>query len=412
MPLRKKHVRRIVLALLAAGVLGPLVFLACYAAYTRGGAYGRAIETELASRLRCEATVRGARPTGVATAAADSVELTWTAGEGRLTLRLEDLEAERKSDGWYVAATNGEVSLSGPTPMETLSALNQRLVQVNSTSPLAELSVDLVDIGLDLPPRRLQVWVGAIARAKGEGYDVEFLPEPLGPSRSMGYPPEPDVKTIGCLLLSPRSRNGVFAGLHAQVRTRRPLLHIREHEELADGTIRVATMAGIRELSIDWHWPQAEAQSATFGVGLDLSDMARWTKSLPGGPVTGRAELAVTHVKGRQGAPATEVVLTSGAGTLGDETLWWLTGLPAGLAAAGPISAKTIAFDRLALRCRIVGDRGQFEGPPDADGTIPVLTCRLFGVDVPIVKAGTRTFDAAALWAALKPALAPPAESK
>lgn len=412
MPLRKKHIRRIVVALLAVGVLGPLVILAFYVAHLRSGAYGRALEEELASRLRCEARVAGARPTGVATAAADAVELTWTAGEGRLTLRLEDLEADRKSDGWYVAAANGEVSLSGPTPLETLSALNQRLVQVNGTSPLAELSVGIVNIGLDLPPRRLQVCVAAIARAKGEGYDVEFLPDPFRLSRFWRYPPEPDVRTIGCLLLSPRSRNGVFAGLHAQVRTRGPLLLIREREEIADGSMSVTPMARVRELLIDWHWPQAEAQSETFRVGLDQSDMARWTKSLPGGPITGTAEVAVTYAKGCQGSATMEVSLTSGAGTLSDETLRWLAGLPAGMAAAGPISAKTIAFDRLSLRCRIVGDRGQFEGPRDATGAIPLVTCRLFGVDVPILKAGARTFDAGALWAALKPALAPPAEKK
>ena len=398
--------------MLAVGVLGPLVILAFYVAHLRSGAYGRAIEEELASRLRCEARVVGARPTGVATAAADAVELTWTAGEGRLTLRLEDLEADRKSDGWYVAAANGEVSLSGPTPLETLSALNQRLVQVNGTSPLAELSVGVLHLGLDLPPRNLSICVCAIARTKGEGYEVEFLPDPLGHSRFGRYPPEADVKTIGCLLLSPRSRNGVFAGLHAQVRTRRPLLLIREHEELADGTMRSATMARVRELLIDWHWPQAEAQSETFRVGLDQSDMARWTKSLPGGPITGTAEVAVTYAKGCQGSATMEVSLTSGAGTLSDETLRWLAGLPAGMAAAGPISAKTIAFDRLSLRCRIVGDRGQFEGPRDATGAIPLVTCRLFGVDVPILKASARTFDAGALWTALKPALAPPAEKK
>jgi len=398
--------------MLAVGVLGPLVILAFYVAHLRSGAYGRALEEELASRLRCEARVVGARPTGVATAAADAVELTWTAGEGRLTLRLEDLEADRKSDGWYVAAANGEVSLSGPTPLETLSALNQRLVQVNGTSPLAELSVGVLHLGLDLPPRNLSICVCAIARTKGEGYEVEFLPDPLGHSRFGRYPPEADVKTIGCLLLSPRSRNGVFAGLHAQVRTRRPLLLIREHEELADGTMRSATMARVRELLIDWHWPQAEAQSETFRVGLDQSDMARWTKSLPGGPITGTAEVAVTYAKGCQGSATMEVSLTSGAGTLSDETLRWLAGLPAGMAAAGPISAKTIAFDRLSLRCRIVGDRGQFEGPRDATGAIPLVTCRLFGVDVPILKASARTFDAGALWTALKPALAPPAEKK
>jgi len=410
MPLRKKHVRRIVLALLAAGVLGPLAFLACYAAYMRGGAYGRAIETELASRLRCEATVRGARPTGVATAAADSVDLAWTAGEGRLALHLDGIRAERNSFGWYVTAGDGSLSLTGPAPWDTLAALNQRLVQADGAAQLVAITANRLKVDLDLDTLKVESTARAVGLSNIKTFTLSLFPPDRGATRARAASDEADsLQPVAVLRLNPGSDRGVFDGLHV------------EAKDLPLGVVRRLLRAGsapahgTAELNIAWHWSEAKASAAgttSIRASAHKMDLAEWTRGIPGGPITGTAELAVTHVKGRQGAPTTEVILASGTGTLSDETLRWLMGLPAGLTAAGPISAKTIAFDHLALRCRIVGDRGQFEGPRDADGTIPILTCRLFGVDVPIVKAGTQTFDAAALWAALKPALAPPAESK
>jgi hypothetical protein len=141
-------------------------------------------------------------------------------------------------------------------------------------------------------------------------------------------------------------------------------------------------------------------------------DRADWTKGVPGGPINGAAETSLTYAKGINGSPAADVMLTTGPGTMSDETLRWLAGLPAGIAAAGPITAKTVAFDRLTLRCRIIGDRGQFGGARDPDGTIPILTCRVLGVEVPILKASGQPFDAKALWAALAPALWPPPDNK
>jgi hypothetical protein len=410
MPLRKKHVRRIVLALLAAGVLGPLAFLACYAAYMRGGAYGRAIEAGLASRLRCDATVRGARPTGVATAAADSADLVWTAGEGRLALHLEGIRAERNSFGWYVTAADGSLSLTGPAPWDTLAALNQRLVQADGAAQLVAITANRLRVDLDLDTLKVETTARAVGLSNLGTFTLSLLPPDQGAARARPAMDEADsFRPVAILRLNPTSDRGVFDGLRVEAKDV-PLSTVRRMLKTGSAPAR-----GTADVSIAWHWPEAKANAAratSIRAGAHKMDLAEWTRGIPGGPITGTAELAVTHAKERQGAPATEVVLTSGAGTLSDETLKWLTGPPAGLTAAGPISAKTITFDRLALRCRIVGDRGQFEGPRDADGTIPVLTCRLFGVDVPIVKAGPRTFDAAALWAALKPALAPAPEIK
>ena len=410
MPLRKKHVRRIVLALLAAGVLGPLVFLACYAAYTRGGAYGRAIEMELASRLRCEATVRGARPTGVATAAADSVDLVWTAGEGRLALHLDGIRAERNSFGWYVTAADGSLSLTGPAPWDTLAALNQRLVQAGGAAQLVAITANRLKVDLDLDTLKVESTARAVGLSNLSTFTLSLFPPDQGAARARAARDEADsFQPVAILRLNPSSDRGVFDGLRVEAKDV-PLSTVRRMLRTDSAPAR-----GTADVSIAWHWPEAKANAAgttSIRASAHKIDLAEWTQGIPGGPISGTAELAVTHARGRQGAPATAVVLTSGAGTLSDETLRWLAGLPAGLTAAGPISAKTIAFDRLALRCRIVGDRGQFEGPRDADGTIPILTCRMFGVDVPIVKAGTRTFDAAALWAVLKPVLVPAGESK
>jgi len=58
MPVRKKHVRRIVLALLVVGVLAPVAALVLYGLHVRSGAYARAVEQTLVLRLR-----RGTRRT-------------------------------------------------------------------------------------------------------------------------------------------------------------------------------------------------------------------------------------------------------------------------------------------------------------------------------------------------------------
>jgi len=411
MPLRKKHIRRIVVAMLAVGVLGPLVILAFYVAHLRSGAYGRALEEELASRLRCEARVVGARPTGVATAAADAVDLAWTVGEGQLALRLEAIRAERNTFGWYVTAGEGSLRLTGSAPWDTLAALNQRLVQPDATRRLMAVNVNRLRLDLDLESLAVVHTTRAGASSNGRSFAVHLLSADAGAVPSRGPSDEADWRPAASLRLDPASDRGMFDGLRVEARDV-PLGAVRRMLKVGGSP---PPARGTADVNIAWNWaePRANApRTANVQVNVHKMDLSEWTKGIAGGPITGTAELAVTYAKGCQGVPATEVVLKSGAGTLNDETLRWLAGLPAGMAAAGPISAKTIAFDRLSLRCRIVGDRGQFEGPRDATGAIPLVTCRLFGVDVPILKASARTFDAGALWAALKPVLAPPAEKK
>jgi hypothetical protein len=410
MPLRKKHVRRLVLALLAVGVLGPIVGLAGYAAWLGGGAYGRAVESDLSSRLRCDATVRGARPTGVATAAADSADLVWNMGDGRLAITLSGLRAESNSFGWYVTADEGSLALAGPAPWETLAALNQRLVQAEAPRLMA-VSVKRLRIDLDLDRLRAESTALAVGASDSTVLAVHFYPPDRfdGATRGPSDAP-PQVRPAASLRLNPTSGHGVFDGLRAEAKD--VPLDLVARVLKADGGKTAPALRGSADATVEWFWPPSDARRAVVKVAPRGIDLAQWTAALPGGPLTGTGEIAVTYAKGRHGPATYGITLDVSGGTIAGETLRWLEGLPAAMTAAGPISAKTIAFDRLSLRCRIVGDRGQFEGPRDATGAIPLVTCRLFAVEVPILKASARTFDAGALWTALKPALAPPAEKK
>ncbi|MCX5654313.1 MAG: hypothetical protein NTY65_06670, partial [Planctomycetota bacterium] len=123
MHLRKKHVRWTLAAILLVAVLVPLAALAIYGIQISGDAFGRDLAARLEARLRAGAQVTGARPTGPSTAVADEVTLVWTAGGGRLVLRLSGLKAESNVYGWYVRAARGRLTLEGPSPMETLAAL-------------------------------------------------------------------------------------------------------------------------------------------------------------------------------------------------------------------------------------------------------------------------------------------------
>jgi hypothetical protein len=416
MALRKKHVRRIVLALLVVGVLGPLVSLVVYAAWLRGGAYGRALEAELASRLRCEATVCGARPTGVGAAAADSVDLSWTVGDGRLALHLGPIRAEHNSFGWYVTAGEGSLTLAGPAPWYALGALNQRLVQTDAAPRLMAVTVNRLKLDLDLDPLKVQSNMRAIGLSDLSTYQVLLLPPDQEGGLARHTADEVDaLQPTAMLRLDPTSGRGVFAGLRLQAKAA-PLSTLRGMLKNASAKAG-PPVRGTADVAVDWRWPEARPKAAaprtaSIEVRSHQLNLGEWTQGIPGGPIAAAAELAVTCLGDRQGPLSMEVLLTAGPGTMSDETVRWLAGLPAGIAAAGPITAKTVAFDRLTLRCRIVGDRGQFGGARDPDGTIPIMTCRILGVEVPILKASGRPFDAKALWAALAPALWPPPDNK
>ena len=416
MPLRKKHVRRIVIALLVVGVLGPLAALTAYAAWLRSGAYGRAVGAELASRLRCEAAVRGARPTGVGTAAADSVDLTWTVGDGRLALHLGPIRAEHNSFGWYVTAGEGSITLAGPAPWDALGALNQRLVQTDAAPRLMAVTVNRLKLDLDLDPLKVQSTMRAVGLSDLSTYQVSLLPPDQEGGRARRTADEADaLQPTAILRLDPTSGRGVFGGLRLEAKAA-PLSTLRAMLKNA-GAKAGPPVRGTADVAVDWRWPEARPKTAaprtaSIEVKSHQLNLGEWTQGVPGGPIAAAAEIAVTCLGDRQGASHMEVLLTAGPGSLGDETVRWLAGLPAGIAAAGPIPAKTVAFDRLALRCHVDGERAQFLGARDPDGTLPILTCRVMGVDVPILKASGRPVDAKALWSALAPALMPPGEKK
>ncbi|MBE3132062.1 MAG: hypothetical protein IMZ55_01200, partial [Acidobacteria bacterium] len=289
MTLRKKHLRRIVLALLVVGALVPVAGLVLYGLHVRGGAYSVALRTELESRLRCQAEVIGARPTGPSTAAADAVELTWTVGgSGRLTLRLAALTAESNAFGWYVTAAQGELLLEGHGPADVLAALNQRLVQAEHPSRLVALTVERLGVDAALPPLRVQADVRAVALASMTTYALTFFD--IGDFETARDAPtrETDLRPLALLRLNSTSDKGVFDGLRLE-RKDVPLSTLRR--ALPGGDEKAGADArGTADLAIDWYWPETDAGAAVVTVASKKMDLAEWTASLPGGPVTGTAD--------------------------------------------------------------------------------------------------------------------------
>ena len=413
MPLRKKHVRRIVFAALVVGVVGPVLGLVLYGLHLRGGAYSVALKAELESCLRCQADVAGARPTGPATAAADSVRLVWTVGaSGRLTLRLAGLAARSNTFGWYITAAEGELLLEGDSPADVLAALNQRLVQAEHPSRLVALTVERLGVDAALPPMRIQTDVRALALSNMTTYAVAFYDarEAEGPRDAPTR--ETDLRPLAALRLNPTSDKGVFEGLHLEMKGV-PLATLRR----ALGDKAGAEARGTADLDVRWRWPETGADAAIVTASARKMELAEWTKTLPGGPITGTADLDVRFEQRGTGPPALEVRLDGAGGTLAGETLDWLGGLPAGLRRLGAASPKTVPFDRMTVHLLAVGDAARLDGPRDAAGTIPVLVARVAGADVPLLRAWPGPLPARRLWASLQPALglgraAPGAEAR
>ncbi|HUU09593.1 MAG TPA: hypothetical protein VM431_03545 [Phycisphaerae bacterium] len=398
MPLRKKHVRRLVFALLVGGVLGPTIGLVVYGLHLSGGAYGRDLQTALASRLRCDATVTRARPTGPTTAAADAVRLAWTTADGQLALDLEDLSAQRNAYGWYLTAQRGRIALAGADPYATLAAINQRLVQVEHPSGLLALVVKHLRLDLALDPLAVTAEVRALATARMAAFEVTFHDAAAWDAAGT-VPPPP----LAVVRLAPTSERGVFGGLHLE-RTAVPLAALRRLIRTDDAK-GGAEVRGTADLTVDWYWPDADAETATVSVAARDVDLAPWTRGVPGGPVTGTADLTVRYARPRQGPVAMALHLASPGGTIAGETIDWLDGLTPGLAGPGKARPQTVAFGRTDVRFNLVGGRGWFEGQADGRGAIPLLTVRLLGVDVPLMWAPARPFPAQGLWGPLGEAL-------
>jgi len=402
MPLRKKHVRYTLFAVVMVGGLGVPLGLIVYGVHLGGGAYGRAVETALESRLRCEAAVRGARPTGLATAAVDAVRLEWTAAGGRLALDLRDVEAVRNPDGltWTVRAGEGRLMLVGDDPAATLSAINQRLVQVEAGLPVNWLDVQRLDLALSLPPLRVETQTRLALFPDGDHLEVRLL-DPYLLHRKMTEPDFDALRPLALLHLDPTDEGGVFAGLHADTEDL-PADAVRRALGLGKPS---ADTRGTARVTVNWHWPEADADAATVAATVRGLDLSAWTAAAPGGPVEGTADLAVRYRREPPGETAVAVRLHASDATITGETLRWLDGLGWPVGAPGAAPKGRVPLARLRLRLIVAEGRGRFAGPTDAWGDIPLATVRLLGREVPVLRADSRPFDATGLWSAVRQAL-------
>jgi len=425
MPLRKRHVRRIVAAGLAVLVLGALGTLAIWGVWFRRGGYDRALVALLESHLRCRATVAGARPTGLGAAEAAQVALAWEAAGGRLVLSLSRLTAksgERSSPPgpdaagaaaggglalpgaagpWDVAAEAGDLRLEGPRPLEVLSALNQRLVQAEGRLPVQSLRVEALRLALETDRLAVTDLAQVEADTNKKGFiAVRFMRR----SAPGGKPSEaPDA----VLNLKPASPEGIFNGFTADVGG------FPAHRVVLKGTRRgrpgAENAGGLIDLDVDWPAAGRKAVYVELSArGLALTD---WTAAMPGGPVAGSAELVAIWRRPPAKPGELEVRLTVRQGRLSAEALRWLEGLPAGLCAAAGSRKEPLDFEALAIEIFATGDRARFAARADLFGRIPLVEGRLFGRPVPLVWASPRPFDAAALERAVLDALAPPGKA-
>lgn len=380
-------------------VLGPLAALATYAWSLRGDAYSRAVAADLESRLRCEADVRGARPTGPASATADGVDLTWTTASGQVAFRLKNVSATRGPAGaWRVTAGHGRLEVQTQNLRETLESWNQRLVQPTGADTAVAVKVEGFTVALasDL--------VAAEERGTFE-FDVG-LPTPLwarfhGESAASQRPGNFRL----AVHLDPRSPAGVFQMLSAHLEG----VPAERLARVLVGPSAASPMAGTARIDMQWAragWqppgPSAD-ELRHIKVSAKGLDLAEWTRSLPGGPIQAAGTLDLDYTEGDRGDGQLAVGLVGGRGSVSPETLRWLQNLPAGLKAADVAGGDRVAFDGLAVRCRVAGGRGRFEAGNLGGPTL--ITGRAFGIPVPLLTAAPRPFDAGALWTALLEAL-------
>lgn len=396
MPLRSQHIRWTVFAVVVIGVLTPIVLLSVHAFQLGGGAYGKAVTAELASRLRCEAVVRGARPTGPGAAAADEISLIWPAGNGRLAVRLKNVTAESDAYGWHVTAAQGAATLSGPSPAATLAALNQRLVQAEGGMPLASLAIDRLTLGLSAGGRLLDTDVRAAGQANMQVFAISFFApgHAKAATGKTGGKAQAE-KPLATLRLDSTSPHGVFQALRADVKDLTLGGRRGSREPDAAGTPVRASL----DIVADWNRPEKGRQADTVTLTARDLDLQEWTDRMPGGPVRGTAGVTLACVRPAGGQTRTTLAVDSiGGGTISAETLEWLRGLPAGCRGFGGKLKGNVTFDRLSIRCGLAGDRGRFEVPFDALARQPLVSTRTLGRDVPLLWAAGGTFDAGDLW--------------
>jgi len=404
MPLRKKHVRRIVFVLLFLLVLGPLAILAIYGAWLGSGGMNAELERELASRLRCKASVSGARPTGISTATAESVRLEWTAGGGHLALELADLLATRNPDGisWTVSATEGRLALEGSDAAATLSAINQRLVQLDAGLPVTHLYVQRLDLALALGPLAVDGEARLALFPRGDVLEAHFL-DPTAMDRPSLSLEADAIRPLATMRLDPASDRGVFGGMKADAKDV-PAAEIRqllgEPEEEASRT------AGTFDVSVRWHWPEGEADKVTVAVrGRDL-ELADWTRNVSGGPITGKVQADADYTKTGAGPGQFQCTVKSdGGGLVSAETLRWLEETLPSAHGYGWLLTNSIGYERLAVNFRTTAEG--LGCLAEGDDSPPLLVTELFGEEVPILWATAEPFQGRGVLEKLLPALLP-----
>ena len=404
MALRKKHVRRLVFVLLFLLVLGPLAFLALYGAWLGSGGMNAELERELASRLRCQAYVRGAQPTGLKTAVASHVELLWRAGPGHLAIALEDLQAEANEFGWHVRAARGAVRIAGPDPAATLAAVNQRLVQGEEPSPLASLVVERLDADLDLGLARLSGEVAAVALSDTNVFRITFRPPLTADAVLLSTDTLEAPNWTVDLLLDPASDRGVFGGMKVEAKDV-PAAEIRqllgEPEEEASRT------AGTFDVAVNWHWPEGEADKAAASVRGRELDLADWTRKVPGGPITGKVRADAGYTKTGAGPGRFQCTVKSdGGGLVSAETLRWLEETLPPAYGYGGLLTNSIGYERLAVNFRTTAEG--LGCLAEGDDSPPLLVTELSGEEVPILWATAEPFQGRPVLEKLLPALLPP----
>jgi hypothetical protein len=403
MPFRKKHVRWLVLGALGAFIFAPLVAIAIWALRVGGGAMDKELEALLAARLRCRASVRGARPTGLRTAACDAVELAWTAGSGDLKVRLEGVEGERNVLGWSVRAGRGSCVLAGKDSRATLAALNQRLVRTEGEPSLVSVAIPTLALDLDLGDLVLKsdCAVGGLAGEKGVWTIAFRRPDAdAQPVRDGEAGPAP-----ATLTLDPTSDRGVFRGLEADLKG---VPAARLAGCLPALRPVAGDLAGTFDVALEWKWPEDEPAAARLqvaGTGLVLDE---WTAHLPGGPIQGRARLQVTWARTWPEAAALTVAVTGdGGGIIGADALRWLEEALPGAGSCGRLLDGPVGYDELVLRFHS-GEGGQ-ASLHDSAGETHILT-RLFGEPVLLLWTRPDPFAPGLLWAKVGPALTGPAK--
>jgi hypothetical protein len=405
MPLRKKHVRRVLTVVLMAGVLGPLAALAVWGLWLRGGMDG-ALKAQLESRLRCKAKVRGAKPAGLGAATVSEIEMTWEAGAGKLIFLLHgvDAKAGEEPETWNVTAASGSMDLSGPQPLETLAALNQRLVQADARQPIAAFSVEDLRLGLDTD--RLIV----TDRVKLESYAVKKGTFVVNLTRRAGPNGAPNESTEATVQLNAASPDGLFRAATVDVHgfPARQIV-LKRGDARNDRSERAGVLDPVR---LTWPAPgkgkRPPCQFDFTAQGLALAD---WTEGLRGGPVSGTADVAVAWKRESDKPAALDVSVTARDGQLEADALQALTTFPGGIFGAGKLLKGPVAYGRAAWVVRVTGNEARFTGDADLWGRLPLLEVRVFGYAVPVLWASSVPFDVSAAWPRFEEGLFGPAKA-